>query len=60
MIHVVRAALAMQLDRLLKDKESEAFKTAPLFIVLKINDEIYKIQRLLADRSWRIMIEYDD
>lgn len=44
----IRNALWAQLLRL-TDKESPAFKTASLFIIFKMNEEIARIEKLLKE-----------
>lgn len=53
------AALKVQLKRLKEDQASEAFKIAPLFLVVGINNEIARIERLLADRTWDVTRSFD-
>jgi hypothetical protein len=54
----VRNALKAQLARLKKDKESDAFKSAPLYFVVMLNQEISILEALLADPDWKIMKDF--
>ena len=44
---VVVDAVIAQLARLERDKQSECFKLAPLWIVLAINNEIFELKKFL-------------
>lgn len=48
-IGVIRNALKAQLIRLNNDKQTDEFKRAPLYIVLRINEEIGYLEELLKD-----------
>lgn len=55
------SALKVQLRRLETDKLSPEFKSAPLFLVVMINDEIAKINSLLRNcYSWDITTKYKE
>ena len=44
------------LFRLMKDRRSPEFKTAPLWLVVKINSEISDIKRRLNPLNWRVKL----